>query len=124
MRRLVGPNDAHLALIEDALDVTLVAPGGAVTISGAPASRDTARRVLRSLFRQLTEGRTVEEAEVRAALRIDATNGSAGAANDGVIQIGPRKSFKARTAKQIDYVRALADTQAGLVFGVGPAGTG
>lgn len=124
LHRLVGPNGSHLALIEDALDVTLAAPGGAVTISGAPAAREVARRVLRALLVQLTEGRTVTDDEVRAALHIDATVGSAGSASDGVIQVSPRKSFKARTAKQVDYVRALNDPASDLVFGVGPAGTG
>jgi phosphate starvation-inducible PhoH-like protein len=124
LAQLVGPNDAHLMLIEDALEVTLAAPGGAITITGRPAARDSARRVLQALYDQLYEGRSVGQSEVRAALHLDRTAGAAGASSDGVIQVSPRKSFKGRTEKQIEYVRALADPAAGLVFGLGPAGTG
>jgi phosphate starvation-inducible PhoH-like protein len=124
LRRLAGPNDAHLMLIEDALEVTLAAPGGAVTITGRPDARDPARRVLQALYDQLSEGRPVGASEVRAALHLDQTTGAPGGAAGGVIQVGPRKSFHGRTATQIEYVRALADPAASLVFGVGPAGTG
>jgi phosphate starvation-inducible PhoH-like protein len=123
LAQLVGPNDAHLLLIEDALEVTLAAPGGAVTITGRPDARDPARRVLQALYDQLSEGRSVGASEVRAALHLDRTAG-ASAPGEGVIQVSPRKSFKGRTATQIQYVRALTDPAAGLVFGLGPAGTG
>jgi phosphate starvation-inducible PhoH-like protein len=123
LAQLVGPNDSHLLLIEDALEVTLAAPGGAVTITGRPDARDPARRVLQALYDQLSEGRAVGASEVRAALHLDRTAGAAGV-GDGVIQVSPRKSFKGRTKTQIEYVRALADPAAGLVFGLGPAGTG
>ncbi len=121
LAQLVGPNDSHLLLIEDALEVTLAAPGGAVTITGRPDARDPARRVLQALYDQLSEGRPVGASEVRAALHLDRTPGAAG---EGVIQVSPRRSFRGRTATQIEYVRALADPAAGLVFGLGPAGTG
>lgn len=124
LRRLAGPNDSHLMLIEDALEVTLAAPGGAVTITGRPDARDPARRVLQALYDQLSEGRAVGAEEVRAALHLDRAEGFSGAAGEGVLQVSARKSFKARTKTQLEYVRALADPAAGLVFGVGPAGTG
>jgi phosphate starvation-inducible PhoH-like protein len=124
LRRLAGPNDAHLMLIEDALEVTLAAPGGAVTITGRPDARDPARRVLQALYDQLSEGRPVGASEVSAALHMDRTTGSAGSPREGVIQVSARTSFRARTAMQLEYVRALADPTAGLVFGLGPAGTG
>jgi phosphate starvation-inducible PhoH-like protein len=124
LRRLVGPNDAHLTLIEEALDVALAAPGGVVTITGLPAAREAAQRVLQSLYDQLWEGRPVGVEEVRAALHLNRTMGSTGASGSGVIQVSARKSVKARTAMQFAYVDALADPALGLIFGVGPAGTG
>jgi phosphate starvation-inducible PhoH-like protein len=124
LRRLVGPNDSHLIMIEDALDVGLAAPGGGVTITGRPDARDPARRVLQALYDQLSEGRPVGASEVRAALHLDRTLGGTSGSGEGVVQVSPRRSYRARTPTQMKYVRALADPASGLVFGVGPAGTG
>ncbi|MGD2133121.1 MAG: PhoH family protein [Maricaulaceae bacterium] len=124
LRRLAGPNDAHLALIEDALEVDLAAPGGAVTVHGEPAARDQAKRVIEALCDRLSKDELVGESEVRAALMYDAVPGGAPAGADDVIHVSPRKSFKGRTPMQGEYVRALNDPKAELIFGVGPAGTG
>jgi phosphate starvation-inducible PhoH-like protein len=124
VKTLAGANDRHLALIEEACDVLLTAPGGAVTVTGRGAARETAKRILTALYDQLAEGRGVGEEEVRAALHMDSVGRPAGVPQDGVIHVVRGRSFKARTPRQLDYVRALADPKSGLVFGVGPAGTG
>ncbi|MCG8440930.1 MAG: PhoH family protein [Caulobacterales bacterium] len=122
LRALCGPNDGHLALIEEAFDVLLAAPGGQVTITGRPDARESARRVLKRLRDELAAGRPVGEEEVRAALHMD--RAGRGQPSPDVIEVRPGKSFGARTPAQADYVRALVRSEAGLVFGVGPAGTG
>ena len=79
--------------------------------------------MLQALYDQLWEGRPVGASEVRAALHLDRAVGPS-TPGAGVIQISPRKSVQARTAAQLRYVDALADPSLGLIFGVGPAGTG
>ncbi len=124
VKSLAGANDRHLALIEEACDVLLAAPGGAVTVTGGGGAREAAKRVLTALYDQLADGRSVGENEVRAALHMDSAGRPAGLPQDGVIQVVRGRSFRARTPRQLDYIRALADPTSGLVFGVGPAGTG
>ncbi len=123
LRRLCGPNDGHLALVEEAFDVLLAAPGGMITITGHPRARESARRSLQAIYDQIFAGREVGEAEVRAALHME-REGVAAHADDGVIQVGRTASFRARTPMQATYVEMLQDPRVALSFGVGPAGTG
>lgn len=122
VRELAGPHEAHLAIIEKALEVSLAAPGGMVTITGEDDHRIQASHVLSRLYRQLEAGETVGEAEVRAALR-DLREGRSDQDEHAVIRVNQR-SFRARTAAQARYVQLLNDIDYGLLFGVGPAGTG
>jgi len=124
VRALSGAGDRFLVLIEEELGVRLSAPGGGQIVVSGPdaAARGDAKLVLRRLYKSLEHGLTCDEATVRAALRLDEES-SSGQTDDGVIAVPRGASLMARTARQLDYVRALKSSS-DLIFGVGPAGTG
>ncbi|MGF1462454.1 MAG: PhoH family protein [Maricaulaceae bacterium] len=122
IRALCGPYDRHLALIEEACDVHIAAPGGAMIFTGAASDRVMARAVVQSLYDRLKRGDTCTEADVRASLRLHRGRGGAPRPGPGRIQVSPRVGVEARTEAQLAYFEALSDHD--LVFGVGAAGTG
>jgi phosphate starvation-inducible PhoH-like protein len=122
VKRLSGPNDRWLALIEEAFDVLLAAPGGAIIITGGADERDGAKRALAELHGRLVSGALDGEEAVKAAIRFARHGGEPGVQDSGAIMIGRRQSVAARTPTQAKYIETLRDCD--LAFGVGPAGTG
>jgi phosphate starvation-inducible protein PhoH and related proteins len=121
---LFGSHNAHLAKIEQKLDVSLNSRGNTVSISGPEDQAEAAYDVLTSLYNQAKKGREIDAAEVDGALRMKISgngNGKAINADDFAVktqkrQIGPR------SPQQAVYLEAI--DKADLVFGLGPAGTG
>ena len=122
VKRLSGPNDRWLALIEEAFDVLMAAPGGAVTITGGGEEREGAKRALAELHGRIAAGRLEGEEDVKAAIRFARHGGDPGVQGSGAILVGRRTSVGPRTPNQAHYIETLRDCD--LVFGVGPAGTG
>lgn len=117
---LFGEFDQNLARIELELDVSLSSRGNKIVITGPGAN--SARDALNALYRRLTTGLTVNQAEVDAAVRL-AISGDGGDANDAKYTIRtPRCHITPRSAGQKSYIAALYRDE--LVFGLGPAGTG
>ncbi len=118
--RLLGEFDSNLALIEDRLGIEAHAHGNVVTLSGPEDSCAIARHVLEELYTRVAEGHAVTTGDFDGAIRhanIEASNRSEQA------QIATRRrTIKARTPTQSEYIRAI--DRVDLVFGVGPAGTG
>ena len=50
VRKLCGPNHANLALIEDAFDVYIEAPGASVHINGDTPSRARAGELVKEIY--------------------------------------------------------------------------
>lgn len=123
---LLGDYDRHLARIEQLLDVSLSSRGNSVAVAGSPDAAGIARDALNALYRRLRDGLAVDGAEVDAAVRLAAgaqTDGECVDAEPGEAAIPtPRRRITPRSPGQQGYIRALRE--AGLVFGVGPAGTG
>lgn len=118
---LFGPHAAHLAQIENALDVTLTARGADVDIGGDAQAVEIAERVLVTLYERLKRGAEVGVNEVDAALRM--TTGPARDAGAMNIEVRTKKRvISPRTSTQATYLQAIDDNE--LVFGFGPAGTG
>jgi phosphate starvation-inducible PhoH-like protein len=127
---LYGPFDENLARLEQKLGVDLRSRGNQVTIKGAAASIEQARRALDHLYGILQKGVDIAQSDVDGAIRM------AVAADDqltlptmerkgkmAAAQIATRKrTIYARSLNQDAYMRALE--RAELVFGIGPAGTG
>ena len=124
-----GIRDRNLRSLEDALGLTLASRGDVLLAEG-PADRcgllAAALEGLASLDRESREkGQRFRIADVRAALRILEQDPGASLREyfvDTVITPATGKSVRARSVRQLDYLRALKAKD--LVLGVGPAGTG
>ena len=115
---LFGSHNAHLAQIEQRLDVSLASRGNEVTVSGPRAQALQARDVLNGLYRRLKQGHDLDSAEVDGALRMSGMSSEVSA-----LAVSTRKkSIMPRSPQQAVYLRAIDDND--LVFGLGPAGTG
>lgn len=133
VRVLCGAHDEHLARIEKALDVTIIAKGNRLTVAGPEDRREAARATLAQLYNRLKRGGEVERADVDAELRFAQQHiarpdrapperGGEGA-RDSSLVIGTRKrQIVPRTPNQANYIRALQERE--LVVALGPAGTG
>ena len=126
LRAVIGPNSRHVALIEDAFKVLVEAPGGGVTINGAPKDRAQARRGTQTRAERAEAGATITEADVRTALGAAATQPREGqgtvAPGSVALPVGRRGAIAPKTAAQANYLDMLSRCE--LTFGVGPAGTG
>lgn len=127
---LYGEFDQNIALVEQRLDVHITPRGNHLMLMGSSAALDSARRVLESLYDLLEEGTKVEIGDVDATIRMVQNDDSRLPASSTrksdrirMARIATRKStIGARTPAQDAYIRAFEAN--GLVFGIGPAGTG
>jgi len=131
---LLGEHDAHLALIEQHLDIDAHAHGNIVVLKGARESCLMAREVLEHIYGRLEKGDAIGAGDIEGALRhanhSRMTNDEAGQTqslhnNDqgGMAQVSTRKrTITARTPAQSLYIKAIQSQD--LVFSTGPAGTG
>jgi len=122
MPNLFGQFDKNLRRIEYLLNVNLHGRGKNVSISGEKAL--LAKNVLNDLYGQLEKGFDIDFEEVDASIRMNSVE------NNFIKKIGDetplirteKKTVRARTHKQNEYINALNISE--LTFGVGPAGTG
>ena len=131
---LCGPHDRNLSRIEAATGVHILRRGNLLAILGPDEARGDVTAILNALYARLEAGRTVEMAEVEAALRMGPEAASHGIESrspaeqlemfaHGPIELRTRKkTVEPRTEAQKDYVRALFANE--MAFGIGPAGTG
>jgi phosphate starvation-inducible PhoH-like protein len=119
--QLFGSHHAHLARIEQTLDVSLNARGNEVTVVGDAGGVNAARAVLDGLYRRLEGGMEVGLEDVDAALRMAGQDG-AGAIDADLVIRTRKRHITPRSPTQAAYIRAIDEAE--LVFGLGPAGTG
>jgi phosphate starvation-inducible PhoH-like protein len=125
---LFGEFDANLALLEDRLDIEVVAHGNVVTLKGSEASCQIAKEVLEELYERLSEGEAISSGDIDGAIRhARARPAEAGGDREKVFakseQIRTRKRLiTARTPAQSAYLVSMKKQD--LVFATGPAGTG
>ena len=119
--QLFGSHHAHLARIEQALDVSLNARGNILTVVGDGSDVNVARAVLDSLYMRLKGGMAVGRDDVDAALRMTDQDGAKSRNADLVIRTRKRH-ISPRSPNQAAYIQAIDEAE--LVFGLGPAGTG
>jgi phosphate starvation-inducible PhoH-like protein len=119
---LFGSYDENLALLEDALNVKLVARGNVITVSGEEKQVEHAEKILYYLISRAKAGQRITAQDVTLAVRniengLDLTD-----ASDVVVVTNRGKIITPRTPGQKKYVDAIRANP--LVFGIGPAGTG
>ena len=118
---LFGPHHAHLAHLEDALDVQMHARGNEVTITGSREAVEDTCKALDHLYYQLQRSLRVDLPQVEAAVRM--SQKPSGIPPTHIETVHTRnRIISARSPNQIAYLKAIDETS--LVFGQGPAGTG
>ena len=123
--QLFGSHNAHLARIEQQLDVSLNSKGNSVTISGVNDLAEIAGVVLKGLYARLKEGHDVDSTEVDVALRMIAggERGKEILANANAHTVRTKKRhISPRSPQQAQYIDLIEKSD--LCFGLGPAGTG
>ncbi len=128
---LFGEHNAHLAYLENKLDITIADRGNILTLSGRKRAIKAAEHVLQSLWKKLDNSEDVGLPEIDAAIRFlddkkqngDKSSNGKGKMNgsDTIIKT-KKKSIAPRSPNQAAYMDAIENNE--LVFGLGPAGTG
>jgi phosphate starvation-inducible protein PhoH and related proteins len=123
---LLGHNDVNLRHIEKSLPVRITLRDGTITVAGEADAVTSAGEAMEQLLDIAERGRMVEEADVATALGMKNGkngNGRLADAYDGAPGYSfDRKTVRARTPMQAQYLKALQEHD--IVFAIGPAGTG
>ncbi|MEO0982236.1 MAG: PhoH family protein [Pseudomonadota bacterium] len=122
LQALCGSHHRHLQLLEARLrDYGLRAEsqGGGVMLSGEAAGVAVAEAALAAFEKRIDEGAEPSDLTLEGA--IEAANAPAA---DFTTLRGLRRPVTPQTRGQAAYLKQLVDPKAGLIFGVGPAGTG
>ena len=117
-----GKHDAHLRLIESALNVRIVPRGLELAISGDSAEVSKAAWVLRNIA---SLGPNLTGHDVHYAIKLAEAGEKTTLQEIGqetVVTTHRGKQIRAKTAGQRRYIEAIAAND--IVFGIGPAGTG
>jgi phosphate starvation-inducible PhoH-like protein len=127
---LYGEHDQNLSRIEQELAVSLVPRGNVLAISGRPEAIAAASKALETLYDRARRGQIIDLGEVYAATRAasiaarkdNIEDASQEPGFDSLVVRTRKRDIVARSARQAEYVRAMQEH--GLVFALGPAGTG
>jgi phosphate starvation-inducible PhoH-like protein len=121
LARLCGPTDAHLRMIESALNVRITRRQAAFRIEGAKARTEHALAVLCELYDRST--RVLDAQAVDLAL-VGAGTTAPVEGDDGETPVlhTRRADLAGRTPNQVQYLRHILSHD--MTFGIGPAGTG
>ena len=117
-----GKNDAHLRLIESALNVRIIPRGLELAISGGKAEVSKATRVLRNIA---SLGPELTGHDVHYAIKLAESGDNTSLqeiGNETVVTTYRGKQIRPKTAGKRKYFKAIAEHD--IVFGIGPAGTG
>ncbi|PHR60642.1 MAG: phosphate starvation-inducible protein PhoH [Robiginitomaculum sp.] len=122
VKELCGAGHANLALVEQAYDVYLEAPGQSVVINGDGSSRARAIEILKEMYSRLARGWPCTASDVKNLIRRADSGESSKIATDTIIPIPRRKPIVPKTPRQEQFIKSMGDNT--IIFGVGPAGTG
>ena len=122
MFRLFGSYDENLAILEDGLDVKIVARGRNLVVYGDEEELGLARTVLDNLLGRARLGQKITTQDVRYVIRSAKEGNQIAELGDNILVNHRGKPIGPRTQGQKEYIEAIRDTP--LVFGIGPAGTG
>lgn len=125
MMELFGRFDENMKLLEEELDVQIVARDTQLHLLGNDKSVDIAFTVITKLLDSIKDGGRIDRGKVRYYIQL----AKVGDADDiselmgNVVCITHKgKPIKAKTLGQAQYVKAMRQND--IVFGIGPAGTG
>ena len=124
---LCGHLNTHFKLIEDRLRVSISNRGNYISVSGPDAARESSERLLKKLYRDVTNGIRLSPEAIHLQLQqadLELLQ-SAGTTSDSVVVKGiktKRGTIKPRGHSQISYLSDIHKPD--LNFGIGAAGTG
>ena len=127
LRDICGPAHSHLQLVEqafadDGVRVDSQGQSGGIVVTGSGEGAKLAADALQAFARRISNGAEATASELEAAIKITIANGMSAASGEGIA--GLRKPVMAQTPGQRAYLEKLQRDDHGLIFGVGPAGTG
>jgi phosphate starvation-inducible protein PhoH and related proteins len=125
LRDVCGPHHLHLQHLEQAFaddGVRAESGGGEIVITGNGEGARAAADALQAFANRISSGAEATAAELDAAIRLSRSHGMQAASGDAIM--GLRKPVMAQTPGQRSYLEKLRRDDLGLIFGVGPAGTG
>jgi phosphate starvation-inducible PhoH-like protein len=125
IQQLFGRRDEVRRVIEEALQVKLVARDGLVNIQGQPDDVDVAEQVVSELLSGLRSGRGVSPHDAKLALRLFLKKDEEEfrRIQGDLIEVSPKKRpVRPKGPGQRHYIDAIRHHD--IVFGIGPAGTG
>lgn len=125
LRDVCGPAHSHLQLLERAFaddELRAESQGGEIVLTGVDDVCRRAAAVLDAFLVRIAAGAEPNASELEAAIRLAQSQTPASAGGD--VLAGLRRPIMAQTPGQRAYLDILRRDELGLVFGVGPAGTG
>jgi phosphate starvation-inducible PhoH-like protein len=124
-RNLFGKKDENLKIIEDELNVQVIARGNKIKMKGSEKNIDDAGEVIEELLSITNMDKTLSQRDVNYAVELLKKDSSINLGNifNEVLQMNFKgKKIKVKTLGQKLYVEAIKDSD--IVFSIGPAGTG
>ncbi|RRG17942.1 PhoH family protein [Weissella viridescens] len=122
---LVGPQDAHLKLLEEGLGVQITGMGAQLTIVGSPEAVAQTVAVIDELCLLIKKGIRIGPADIVSAMNM-AQRGTlmyfADMYTETIIRDAKGRAIRVKNYNQREYVNAIR--HADVTFGIGPAGTG
>lgn len=127
IQELFGPQDCNLKLLENLLNVEVITLGNQLTIKGEEDKVNSTKQALDKLYYKLIKGQAVDDADVKAAVRMNGSKNEGkmekdNSNNEEIVLKTRKKHIYPRTANQANYILEMMKNE--LVFGLGPAGTG
>ena len=126
-RILYGVDHSHLGLIEEELEVKLVARGDWINVKGDSENVERAEKIIHDIVEHVKLTGELNDRYILYSISIVRDEGIAPSrevdADSGLItSISTRKIIKPRTLGQKNYVDLIESKD--IVFAIGPAGTG
>ena len=123
LRDICGPHHRNLQLVEDRLSeygLRLESQGGGIMMFGEAEGVAIAEAAFADFERRLRAGADPVSLEMEGAVAAAQASSSGGFTSIK----GLKRPITAQSRGQATYLNALANKENGLVFGMGPAGTG
>lgn len=122
VKEMCGPGHANLALIEQAFDIYLEAPGKSIVINGKTGARAKAAEVINEIYTRLSKGWPCQPADIKNIISRLQDGEKTSISGNVLIPVPRRKPIIPKTPRQAEFIKSMRDKT--IIFGVGPAGTG
>ncbi|GAA0482169.1 PhoH family protein [Alkalibacterium sp. s-m-22] len=122
---LFGPQNSHLNLIEEELDVSINSRGTQMDVQGTPEAISQVEALFEQLLTLDDKGIKVKKADIISAIRMvkqGKLSQFVRMYEEEITRDKDGKAIRVKNVGQRDYVESIKKND--IVFGIGPAGTG